>query len=225
RHRRCRRQFQVQELEADLEIAIAEDAVQRLGARVDRHGIAVDEQVEADLAGLPDLQRVGQADADAIGAQVAGAAADRRRPFHGDARAHAQHLAFVFSLFSKHVRPLLTDEPGSIIGAQSSSRSLVKAWSMRSTATMVMPSIFCLGTLPFAITAIEKPSLAASRRRSWPRGAGRISPARPTSPNTTRPRGSGLLRIDELIANSTARSAAGSVILTPPTALMNTSWS
>eukprot|EP01042_Synura_sphagnicola_P018043 gene18043-22808_t len=32
-----------------------------------------------------------------------------------------------------------------------------------------------------------------------------------------RPRGSGLLRIDELIASSTAKSAAGSVILTPPT--------
>ena len=96
---------------------------------------------------------------------------------------------------------------------------------MRSTAMMVMPSIFCFGAFPFGIRAIEKPSLAASRRRSWPRGAGRISPARPTSPNTTSPRGSGLLRIDELIASSTARSAAGSAILTPPTALMNTSWS
>ena len=70
-----------------------------------------------------------------------------------------------------------------------------------------------------------KPSLAASFNRSCPRGAGRTSPAKPISPNTTKPLGNGLLRNEDTIASSTAKSAAGSVIFTPPTALMNTSWS
>ena len=57
---------------------------------------------------------------------------------------------------------------------------------MRSTAIIVMPSIGCLGALEVGIIAIEKPSLAASRKRSWPRGfvvfgevglAGEIRPA------------------------------------------------
>ena len=52
---------------------------------------------------------------------------------------------------------------------------------------------------PWARSPREKPSLAASRSRSWPRGAGRTSPASPTSPKTMKPRGSGLprrLRLD-----------------------------
>src|SRR5437879_4647808 len=55
--------------------------------------------------------------------------------------------------------------------------------------------------------------------------AGRISPASPTSPNTTIARGNGRFRIEDSTASSTARSEAGSSIRTPPTALTNTSWS
>ena len=65
---------------------------------------------------------------------------------------------------------------------------------MRSTAWIVSPSIAFFGAFAFGTTATEKPSLAASRSRSWPRGAGRTSPARPTSPNAMKPRGSGLPR-------------------------------
>ena len=54
-----------------------------------------------------------------------------------------------------------------------------------------------LGALAFGTTARSKPSLAASFRRSWPRGAGRTSPARPTSPKAMKPRGSGLPRSDD----------------------------
>ena len=61
--------------------------------------------------------------------------------------------------------------------------------------------------------------------RSWPRGAGRTSPARPTSPKAMKPRGSGRPRSELWIASITARSAAGSLMRTPPTALTNTSWS
>jgi hypothetical protein len=49
-----------------------------------------------------------------------------------------------------------------------------------------------LGALALGTTATLKPSLAASFRRSWPRGAGRTSPARPTSPKAKKPLGSGL---------------------------------
>ena len=73
------------------------------------------------------------------------------------------------------------------------------------------------------IIARVKPSFAASFKRSWPRGAGRISPARPTSPNTISFSGSALFFKDDVIARSTARSPAGSPILTPPTALTKTS--
>ena len=81
------------------------------------------------------------------------------------------------------------------------------------------------GALALGTTATENPSLAASRRRSWPRGAGRTSPARPTSPKAMKPLGSGLPRRLDVIASITARSAAGSLMRTPPTALTNTSWS
>src|SRR2546427_9519502 len=46
-----------------------------------------------------------------------------------------------------------------------------------------------LGALALGTTAMVKPSLAASFRRSWPRGAGRTSPARPTSPKARNPLG------------------------------------
>ena len=96
---------------------------------------------------------------------------------------------------------------------------------MRATACTVSPSIGFLGALACGTTAIEKPSLAASFRRSWPRGAGRTSPASPTSPKAMKPLGSGLPRSELWIASSTARSAAGSLMRTPPTALTKTSWS
>ena len=53
--------------------------------------------------------------------------------------------------------------------------------------------------------------------------AGRTSPAKPTSPKAMKPRGSALPRRLLCMANSTARSAAGSLMRTPPTALTNTS--
>ena len=45
-----------------------------------------------------------------------------------------------------------------------------------------------------SLVITPNPSLAASFRRSWPRGAGRISPAKPTSPNATKPLGRGSAR-------------------------------
>ena len=85
------------------------------------------------------------------------------------------------------------------------------------------PSIACFGLLAAGMIATENPSLAASLSRSCPRGAGLTSPANPTSPNDTSPTGRGLSRSDDKMANKTGKSAAGSVILTPPTALTNTS--
>lgn len=79
----------------------------------------------------------------------------------------------------------------------SRSRTRSMASSIRSTAITLRPSTACFGALAFGISATEKPSLAASFRRSCPRGDGRISPASPTSPNVMRPFGRGLLRIDE----------------------------
>ncbi len=99
------------------------------------------------------------------------------------------------------------------------------ASSMRSTACTLSPSMGFLGALALGMTATLKPSLAASLSRSWPRGAGRTSPARPTSPKARKPRGSGRPRSELWMASSTARSAAGSLMRTPPTALTNTSWS
>ena len=81
------------------------------------------------------------------------------------------------------------------------------------------------GILALGIRATLKPSLAASFNRSWPRGAGRTSPAKPTSPNAKKPRGRGLPRKLLWMASITAKSAAGSLMRTPPTAFTNTSWS
>ena len=64
-----------------------------------------------------------------------------------------------------------------------------------------------------------------SLSRSWPRGAGRTSPARPISPNTATLEEIVLSESDETTASDTARSAAGSPMRTPPTALTNTSCS
>ena len=52
------------------------------------------------------------------------------------------------------------------------------------------PRSALFGRLARGTIARVKPSLTASRSRSWPRGAGRTSPARPISPNTTTSRGS-----------------------------------
>ena len=54
---------------------------------------------------------------------------------------------------------------------------------MRSTARTSRPAIFAFGAFAFGTIAFSKPSLAASLRRSWPRVAGRTSPASPISPN------------------------------------------
>ena len=88
-----------------------------------------------------------------------------------------------------------------------------------------MPSIGFLGALALGINATLNPSLAASFKRSWPRGAGRTSPAKPISPKAKNPLGKGLPRKLLWMANNTARSAAGSLMRTPPTAFTNTSWS
>ena len=79
------------------------------------------------------------------------------------------------------------------------------------------------GALALGQITREKPSFSASRSRSWPRGDGRTSPARPSSPNTASPCGSGRFFSDDSTASTTARSAAGSVMRTPPTAFRNTS--
>ena len=46
---------------------------------------------------------------------------------------------------------------------------------MRSTARTCIPGISCLGAFALGTKATLKPNLADSLRRSWPRGAGRIS--------------------------------------------------
>jgi hypothetical protein len=70
------------------------------------------------------------------------------------------------------------------------------ASSTRSTACTVRPSIARFGALALGTSATEKPSLAASFRRSCPRGAGRTSPARPTSPKAKKPRGGAQAALD-----------------------------
>lgn len=56
----------------------------------------------------------------------------------------------------------------------------------------------------------------ASAMRSCPLGTGRISPARPTSPNITKSRGKGRLRKLDTNDNNKAKSALVSVTFTPP---------
>ncbi len=70
-----------------------------------------------------------------------------------------------------------------------------------------------------------KPSLAASlsRLESWL--TARSSPERPISPTTARSAATGTSRKLEAMATATARSAAGSLTLSPPTTLTKTSWS
>src|SRR6266513_2026789 len=87
------------------------------------------------------------------------------------------------------------------------------------------PEIFALGWLARGTIAFSKPSFAASLSRSWPRGAGRTSPASPISPNTTTFSGIARSESEDTTARLTARSAAGSPMRTPPTALTNTSCS
>ena len=55
--------------------------------------LAVDEQVETDLARLPRLQRTRHRDADAVGADVGRAALDGRLPFHRQHGPYFQDLA------------------------------------------------------------------------------------------------------------------------------------
>jgi hypothetical protein len=106
-----------------------------------------------------------------------------------------------------------------------SSRARSMASSTRPTAMRRMPSGGLFGALALGMITIENPGIAASLRRSCPRDVGRISPARPTSPKTASPRGRARLRREDTIARRIARSAAGSLILTPPTALTKTPWS
>ena len=88
------------------------------------------------------------------------------------------------------------------------------------------PRSRCLGAFALGISAIEKPSLAASRNRSWPRGAGRIFAGQSDLAEHDQLRAAAACcACEETIASSTARSAAGSAMRTPPTALTNTSWS
>src|SRR5882762_9421613 len=113
----------------------------------------------------------------------------------------------------------------SFSGCEFYRRKRAIASATRSTATISSPSILCFGWFALGMIACVKPSFAASFNRSCPRGAGRTSPARPISPNTASFSGSGLSSCEETIASSTARSAAGSLMRTPPTAFTNTSWS
>ena len=62
-----------------------------------------------------------------------------------------------------------------------------------------------------------KPSRLASWRRRPSPWTGLTSPASPTSPKARNRFGSGFSNAAEATAMATARSAAGSVILTPPT--------
>ncbi len=67
-------------------------------------------------------------------------------------------------------------------------------------------------------SALVKPARRASARRRSAPGTVRTSPARPSSPKTTRSGGTGRRRTTEAMASATARSAAGSVTVMPPTA-------
>jgi len=58
------------------------------------------------------------------------------------------------------------------------------------TVITSIPCNGCFGALPKGTTALLNPCFNASFSRSWPLGTGRISPDKPTSPNTTRSRGS-----------------------------------
>ena len=97
---------------------------------------------------------------------------------------------------------------------------------MRSTAMIVE-------ALDLLLRRVRLRHDRALESRAWPLPAGapgRAAPAAPRRPGRLRRtrrslRGSGLSRSEELIASSTARSAAGSLMRTPPTALTNTSWS
>src|SRR5439155_11083453 len=69
-----------------------------------------------------------------------------------------------------------------------------------------------------------KPSLAASLRRVRAALTERSSPASPTSPKAATSEGIATSENAETAARATARSAAGSPILRPPTTLQYTSW-
>ena len=61
--------------------------------------------------------------------------------------------------------------------------------------------------------------MADSLSLSIPLALGLISPDKPISPKATNPLGNALDLMEEIIANKIDRSAEGSVILNPPTAL------
>ena len=67
---------------------------------------------------------------------------------------------------------------------------------------------------------VKSRAVAQLLRRSWPRGIWADSPASPTSPNTESFDGNALFLKTDAI-DRIAKSAAGSIILTPPTALTN----
>jgi RecA/RadA recombinase len=119
----------------------------------------------------------------------------------------------------------LSSAPGSVAQVRECAAHLTRAAKTTGICVVLIGHVTKEGALALGTTAMVKPSFAASLSRSWPRGAGRTSPASPTSPNAKKPRGSALPRKLEVIANITAKSAAGSLMRTPPTALTNTSWS
>ena len=89
-----------------------------------------------------------------------------------------------------------------------------------SPAGGVAPSSAPAGTI-----ARVNPSRAASASRRPTPDTVRISPASPTSPIATSPRGSGTFSRELTAASASARSAAGSITRAPPMVDTYTSWS
>ena len=95
-------QIQVHELEPGLEFAAAENTIHDLDPGMQREGVAVDEQVDANLARLPCLQRMRDRHADAVGADVGSAALDGRLTFQCQYRPRLQDLACGSPLIDSH---------------------------------------------------------------------------------------------------------------------------
>src|SRR5581483_8216172 len=78
---------------------------------------------------------------------------------------------------------------------------------------------------PAGRTQRRNPCRPASRSRAAARPTARTSPVSPTSPHTTTSAASARPRAEEATAATTARSAAGSSMRSPPATFRNTSWS
>ena len=85
-------------------------------------------------------------------------------------------------------------EPSDRLTAKSTTGKPSGPWPIHSRTPCSTAGMYCFGTTPPVMVSVNR---------------------------KPEPRGSGLLRIDDCIASSTGKSAAGSVIFTPPTALMN----